>query len=187
MLRTFTTSLALCVIYLGLYASASKVSIWLPTPEDDKIMTLTVLQHDWTLPHTNAKDHRDDKGEYVVEERVKVEFSEAGSLLFDDVSPIPVRFWVREGDTDSPTRGMSSVSHFAACTPYMNADSSLQCTATFDSTTKLDAGSELKLFLAPKGGTSLWDGQDVKDLKWLICGATDLFEVPVAGTLEDGA
>jgi hypothetical protein len=28
----------------------------------------------------------------------------------------------------------------------------------------------------------MWEGQKVKDPNWLICGDTDLFEVPVAGT-----
>jgi hypothetical protein len=77
-------------------------------------MTLTVLREDWTLPHTNAKDHRldigDDKWEYVKENRLETDFSQAVFLTFDDVLPTAVRFWIRQGDKDSPTRGMTSVS-----------------------------------------------------------------------------
>jgi hypothetical protein len=112
-MRTFTTFTSLCILYLGLSACASKVSIWLPTPTDDNIMTLTILREDWTLPHTNAKEYRvkiEDKWEYVKENRLETDFSQAGFLTFDDVLPTAVRFWIRQGDKDSPTRGMTSAS-----------------------------------------------------------------------------
>jgi hypothetical protein len=113
-MRTSITFTSLCISYLGLSAFASRVSIWLPTPKDDDILTLTVLQEDWTLPHTNAKDYRvnigEDNLEYVKENRLETDFSQAGFLAFDDVLPKAVRFWIRRGDKDSPTRGMTSVS-----------------------------------------------------------------------------
>jgi hypothetical protein len=113
-MQTSTTFTSMCILYLGLSAFASQVSIWLPTPIDDNIMTLTDLQEDWTLPHTNAKDFRveiEDKWEYVTENRLETDFSQAGFLAFDDVLPTAVRFWIRQGDKDSPTRGMTSVSN----------------------------------------------------------------------------
>jgi hypothetical protein len=45
------------------------------------------------------------------------------------------------------------------------------------------SGPELKLFLAPKGQLSMWEGEVViQDPHWLTCTETDLFEVPVAAT-----
>jgi hypothetical protein len=46
------------------------------------------------------------------------------------------------------------------------------------------ADGEMKLYLAPKGEFSMFEGQMVQP-KWLKCQETDLFEIPVALTEDD--
>jgi hypothetical protein len=54
----------------------------------------------------------------------------------------------------------------------------------FGGLVRICADGEMKLYLAPKGEFSMFEGQIVHS-NWLKCEETNLFEIPVALTEDD--